>query len=234
MAMRYAVYFAPRPATALAAFGREWLGRDAETGEALPPPGYVNGEADWWKAITDSPRRYGFHATLKPPFRLAPHCSLDELVATLFSLAAELRAFPLPPLATAKIGTFLALVPGVGSADLQSLADRCVTALDGFRAAASEQELARRRAAPLSLRQQELLARWGYPYVLDEFRFHMTLTGDLADEVDRQRARVLADAALAPFRRETVAVEDLCLFRQMEPAAPFTVLERIPLGRAGS
>ena len=43
-------------------------------------------------------------------------------------------------------------------------------------------ELERRRKAGLSAAQEKMLLRWGYPYVLDEFRFHLTLTGRLQPE----------------------------------------------------
>ena len=71
MAMRYAIYYAPDPASALWLFGSSVLGYDARTGRNVPllaPAGISL--ADWEMATTD-PRRYGFHATLKAPFRLA-------------------------------------------------------------------------------------------------------------------------------------------------------------------
>jgi hypothetical protein len=41
----------------------------------------------------------------------------------------------------------------------------------------SEAQLARRREGGLTPAQDALLLRWGYPYVMEEFRFHITLTG---------------------------------------------------------
>jgi hypothetical protein len=47
----------------------------------------------------------------------------------------------------------------------------------------TEEELTRRRKAELTPEQDKLLVDWGYPWVLDEFNFHFSLTGSL-DSVD--------------------------------------------------
>jgi putative phosphonate metabolism protein len=234
MPARYAVYVAPAPSTALAALGRQWLGRDVESGADLPPPACINGAADWWQTITRAPRRYGFHATMKPPFVLAPGRSRDELHDALRELAEATTAFALPPLELTEIGSFLALVPGAPCDALTALADDCVIELDSFRAPPSDAELARRRANSLTERQSLLLERWGYPYVLDEFRFHMTLTDGIADPAERKRAILLLAEMFAPACREPLQVDDLCLFLQPEPEMPFTLLERMPLGPVSS
>jgi hypothetical protein len=200
----------------------------------LPPPACINGAAAWWQSITEAPRRYGFHGTLKPPFALAPGCELDELRAALSRLAQTARAFSLPSLELTEIGHFLALVPSDPCDALTDLADTCVTELDEFRAPPSESELARRRASRLTERQSLLLQRWGYPYVLDEFRFHMTLTDSIADGTERRRAIQLLSEMFAPACREPMPVDELCLFEQPEPEAPFTILERIPLRAASA
>jgi putative phosphonate metabolism protein len=234
MSPRYAVYVAPAPSTALAALGRQWLGRDAETGAELPPPTWINGAAAWWRSITDAPRRYGFHGTMKPPFVLAPGRDADELREALSRLAQSARAFSLPGLELTEIGSFVALVPTQSSDALTELADDCVTELDEFRAPPSESELVRRRASRLTERQSLLLQRWGYPYVLDEFRFHMTLTDGIADGAERGRAIQLLTAMFAAACREPMPVEDLCLFMQPRPDTPFVILERIPLRPASA
>jgi len=92
---------------------------------------------------------------------------------------------------------------------------------------ASAAELARRRAAGLTQRQDTLLLRWGYPYVMEEFRFHLTLTGkldaDLAETVQRYLVRTLAPVLPAPFR-----VEDLCLFGE-DDQGRFHLIDRFAL-----
>ena len=172
---RYAVYYLPEPG-ALARFGASWLGWDVASGTpAAQPP--VDG-CDLAEA-TATPRKYGFHGTLKPPFRLAAGRDEASLQNAVSNLAARLETVNLESLRVAALGKFLALVPGGDASALSELAFTTVRDLDAFRAPPSEAELLRRRASGLSARQDELLLSWGYPYVGEEFRFHMTLSGKL-------------------------------------------------------
>ena len=188
---RFAVYFAPPEDSALGRFGADWLGWDAATGRARAGPelpGLPRPRAE----LTEVPRRYGFHATLKAPFRLADGRDAAGLDAALAALAAGRAAFELPRLALTALGAFLALAPAAASAPLAGIAAACVTELDGFRAPLTEADIAR-RAAGLDGVEAAHLRRWGYPYVLDRFRFHLTLTGPLAPA-----DRAAAESALAP------------------------------------
>lgn len=163
---------------AFATFGAAWLGWDVDRGMPVP---HLEADVDL-DAITATPRKYGFHGTLKPPFRLAEGTTAEGLLQAVADLAATAPPVTLEALKIAQIGSFLALVPAGGTEGLAALAGRIVTELDHFRAPAREAELARRRKAGLSARQDELLLKWGYPYVLDEFRFHLTLSGSLDPE----------------------------------------------------
>jgi putative phosphonate metabolism protein len=185
---RYAVYYTPPPGP-LADFGAAWLGWDIASGRAVPhaPAGYAD-----LPRLTETPRRYGFHATIKPPFTLAPGTDVEALTDAVAALAASLPPARADGLRLSRIGPFLALVPAGDSAQIDALAAAFVTGLDGFRAPQSETDLARRRAAGLSPAQEAHLIRWGYPYVLDEFRFHMTLSGSLSDTEAEGMERVLA------------------------------------------
>lgn len=207
---RHAVFWAPPAGSPLARFGAAWLGWDAETGEPAPHPDMPGLPAPV-SDITQTPRRYGFHGTLKPPFRLAEGTDLAALDRAVAALAAGHAPFAAPPLAPARIGSFVALVPSAEAPDLAALAARAVTELDRFRAPAAEAELARRRAAGLSPRQEAQLRRWGYPYVLDEFRFHLTLTGALPPEAAGAVHHALA-ALTAPFCAGPMEVREICLF----------------------
>lgn len=183
--VRYAIYYLP-PEGPLAAFGAEWLGWDVARGRPVPQP-EVPGIAE----MTAAPRKYGFHGTLKPPFRLAERTDAEGLMAAVERLAASRAPVRLDALEVGAMGHFLALVPRGEAGGLRDLAGACVAELDGFRAPPGAAELARRRKAGLSARQEEMLARWGYPYVLEEFRFHMTLTGRLSPaELTRAKAEV--------------------------------------------
>ena len=170
---RYALYFAPA-ARGLHRAAASWLGWDAEAGCAVAQP-----EVEGIAAATATPRKYGFHATLKAPFRLAEGARAEDLAAAVAALVAQLRPVPLDGLALTRIGPFLALTPQGDDGPLNALAAQVVEGLDPFRAPLTEAEMARRNPDRLTPRQRALLDAWGYPYVLDEFRFHMTLTGAL-------------------------------------------------------
>ena len=100
--------------------------------------------------VTAEPRLYGFHATLKPPMRLAAGCEWATSWRPPRRLADRIAPFDLPPLAVQDVFGFLALRETVPSPPLQALADACVEHLDPFRAPPSEAELARRRRANLT------------------------------------------------------------------------------------
>lgn len=170
---RFAIYYLP-PEGALADFGAAWLGWDAIRGrEAVQP--HVPGLDD----ATMTPRKYGFHGTLKPPFRLAEGVTFDDLSTAVGAMARRTAPAEAEGLALTPLGRFLALTPVGDITGIARVAEVCVRALDAFRAPASEDELARRRKAGLNPAQEANLATWGYPYVMQEFRFHMTLTGRL-------------------------------------------------------
>jgi putative phosphonate metabolism protein len=220
--LRHAIYFVPSVDDALWAFGNAWLGRNPETGAELPVP------ADAVAPIAE-PRRYGFHATLKPPFALADGATEAVLAAALDAFARDRQPFVAPGLVVARIGRFVALVPGGSAPALHALADDCVRVFDRFRAPATREETARRLRADLSPRQRALLERWGYPYVFEEYRFHMTLTGPLDDPTTaefEERLRALAAPALAP----TLAVREIAHFVEPEPGADFRLRRRYRLG----
>jgi putative phosphonate metabolism protein len=227
---RYAIYFAPEPGSALARFGAQWLGYDVATGAAVPQPALAAINAERLRAITAEPRRYGFHATLKPPFALAEGHTAEALDAAVTALARGGTVFTAPSLRLASISGFWALTLSAPCRPLHALADRCVRDLDPFRAPPSAEELARRRRANLTPRQDELLSRWGYPYVMDEFRFHMTLTTRLDATEGAMVARTL-EPVVAPLCREPLVIDALSLFHQPSHETPFHLVQRYPLGK---
>ncbi len=235
-AARYAVYFAPEAASAFWRFGCAWLGRDPETGAAPARPRLSEPvAADWDDAslgeITASPGNYGFHATLKPPFRLAVGRSLPELEAAAEAFAGQQRPFVCPNVRVAALGRFIAFRLATDSAGMQALAAAAVEHFDAFRAPQSEAELAKRRGDGLSGRQEALLRAWGYPYVFEEFRFHMTLTGSIADGARRARlATALDGLAAAAGAAGPMAAAGVALYEQQAPGAPFRLIRRLPFG----
>lgn len=227
---RYALYYAPRPEEALAVIASQWLGCTPAAGRAHRLPLSSGLDPRRMAEITAAPRRYGFHGTLKPPMALIDEVSETDFLAAVGRFAASQRAFNAPALALAELSGFLALVPTGRSPELHDLADHCVIEFDEFRRPADEDELARRRAAGLSPRQDELLLRWGYPYVLEEWRFHLTLTGRLPDGAERTVVTNILRQRFSHLVDRPLPVRDLCVFRQAAPDQAFTVLERFKLG----
>lgn len=223
--MRLAIYYAPAAADPLWAAASRWLGRDAETGAAVAQP-LVPDIA----ALTASPRLYGFHATLKPPMRLAT--AYHQLIEDAAGLARSMAPFNLPPLEVGDIKGFLALREAVPSPALHALADACVVGLDRHRAPAEASELARRRAGALPPEQEAMLVRWGYPHVLQTWFFHMTLTRRLSPE-EAARTRPAAVAHFAEALRLSRRVDALTVFTQIADGAPFLVAERLAFGARG-
>ena len=227
---RYALYYAPRAEEELAVAAGQWLGWNPEGGRARPRLVSSLFSPDRLAEITAEPRRYGFHGTLKPPIVLADGMSEPDFLAAVGTFAATQRPITVPSIELAELSDFLALVPAQRSIELNDLADRCVVEFDEFRRPAGDEELARRRAAGLSPRQEQLLLRWGYPYVLEEWRFHLTLTGRLPDAAERKAVRELLAQRFSGFLGRPLQVRDLCIFRQSTPERPFTVLARFRLG----
>jgi ribose 1,5-bisphosphokinase len=204
MSARYALYYAPAAGSAWASFGAQWFAR----------------EEAWLR----EPRRYGFHATLKAPFRLRPDSRLEDLIAELDAFTRSDRAFAIPAMRVSRLDGFYALTPAAPEPRLDRLAAQCVKRFDRFRAPLSAQELDRRRRVPLTRQEEALLARWGYPFVLGEFRFHLSLTGVLAEAEDFE-VPGLPEAPLA--------IDAVSLFEEPAPGAQFRELHRSPLCRRG-
>lgn len=204
---RYAVFFTPEPG-ALADFGAAWLGWDSAAGRACAHPdvpGLPTPVAD----LTARPRKYGFHGTIKPPFRLATGTDAAGLQAAVAAFCAGAVPVTLHGLRIARIGGFVALVPDGPADALAALAAAAVEALDTFRAPPTDAEIARRNPDRLTARQRAMLTRWGYPYTHDEFRFHMTLTGPLgarADGVCAALDRVVTPLIPRPFRVDALTL----------------------------
>jgi putative phosphonate metabolism protein len=221
MSTRYALYFAPAQASPWWIFGAAWLGRDECDGTTLTQPAVELMGADELHEITAEPRRYGFHATLKAPFRLADGCSFDALVARIKALAVTLQPLALGPLQVATLGNFVALVPSAAPAELATLASACVTELDDLRAPLSAADLLRRQATHLDAREQELLQRYGYPYVLERYRLHFTLSGPV-DAATAQRVRqAVAESVTQLNALAPLVLDRLCLFVEPAPGQAF-------------
>ena len=228
MTARYALYLVPPADTALWNRACRWLGRDPESGDLPQQPGMPGFSPDALREITKTAAGYGFHGTLKAPFHLAAGVDEREVMHRAERIAETAHRFTMPPLRVADLNGFLALRPDGEDASLNALAEQVVVTTDDLRAPMDAGELARRNAAGLDARQRELLERWGYPYVLDQFRFHMTLT---------RRLDAAEDAKLRPWLegwfRDALAAGphavDLGVFVQPSAAADFVLRRRFRL-----
>ncbi|UWQ91667.1 DUF1045 domain-containing protein [Rhodobacteraceae bacterium M382] len=192
---RYAIYYVPGADAPWSRFATQWLGWDMALGQPVPHPDIADLDIS---PLTETPRKYGLHATLKPPMRLAPNHSADALRAACETLAKSRAPVTLDGLQLTRIGRFLALGAIGDTSDLNRLAAACVTELDQYRAAPSKEEQTRRVRPNMSQAHLANLAQWGYPHVLDHFRFHITLTGKLPKPRLLQVETLLKDR-LAPL-----------------------------------
>jgi putative phosphonate metabolism protein len=226
--MRYAIYFTPPADDPLTRRASHWLGRDAISGDMLAQPIIEAFSGATFSDLTSDPRRYGFHATMKAPFELADGVTEAELVDALDGFAARQTSFALPSLVLGQLGQFFALVPGAHSPELQMLAADCVTVLDRFRAPLGESDIARRRPERLTPSERRNLMAWGYPYVLDDFRFHMTLTGPV-ERGDQPAMRAAIERHFADLLGQRRDIDALALFLEPSRGAPFILKHMVPL-----
>jgi len=208
--------------------GSQWLGRCAQSDLVLPQPVLAGMAPDTFMRLTQAPRRYGWHATLKAPFSMAEGTDPIGLQAAFANMEVALASPILLDVEVAQIGSFLALVPVRRSPDLQALAAACVRQLHAYAAPLTQSELSRRRQGGLSQRQENMLQEWAYPYVMEEFRFHMTLTGPLDGLPASQRSEIVAHARqwFAPLRSQGLAVDAVSWFVEPSAGANFRFVER--------
>jgi putative phosphonate metabolism protein len=220
---RYAIYYTPEPSSDLDRFGAELLGYDATTGEDLAFPDGILQQAPDWREQTRDPRKYGFHATLKAPLSLVPGKTEAELLAACEAFARTARPIPAIEPIVGSISGFIAVLPVEPSAELEQLAADCVSEFDSFRAPLAAEDRARRNPSMLTPRQREYLDRWGYPYVMQDLRFHMTLTGRLPPARHEPVLTMLKDRFSA-LGLKTLAIDRIALFRQDDADSRFRIV----------
>jgi hypothetical protein len=217
---RYAIYYIPD--LPLFQIGSDWLGWNSQSGQET-----LLSADD--RRITDRPRKYGFHATVKPPFLLASHSTQGELQDAFHAFCATSSPATGGTLKIARIGRFLAMTQDVQSNEVTELAASTVSHFDKFRAPLSDKDIEKRRQRRLTPQQDELLLRWGYPYVMQEFKFHMTLTGWLAaNEIDAIEQR--ANTRFQEFIGQPLSIASLALLGEDRDSGHFHVVDKLSLG----
>jgi len=228
--MRYAIYYTPPRDAALTRAAAAWLGRDVFAGEAVPHPQAGRLSLAELAFHTAAARRYGFHATLKAPFQLAPGCGEGELIAAFHHFASGIEPLVLPRVEARVLSGFIAIVPSDRDAALDHLAGEAVRIFEPFRAPMTDADFLRRNPENLTPNQIKHLQMWGYPYVFDEFRFHMTLTGRV-DEGEREKLMSAARGYFSAHLDRPLEIASIALFVEPEPGAPFVVRAFSGLGR---
>ena len=227
MTERFAIYYAPSATSDLWERAATWLGRDSSDGDLFDGP--VAGiDRDRLLNLTQSANRYGFHATLKAPMALVEGASEADLRTELSQFASEHQPLDLGKPRLASLDGFLALLVE-DNEDLQDLAAHVVERFDAFRAPMSAKDRAARVSRNLSERQIELLDGYGYPYVFDEFRFHMTLS-DRLSEADATDIAQAASTWFAPVLDAPLLLDRLALYHEPDVGKPFSRIADFKLG----
>ncbi len=225
---RFAIYFAPEIGSNLHTIGSQWLGRDSSSGQSIKQPNIKGISSNYFFSVTKTPRLYGFHATLKAPFRLNKRFTLKDLRSKIQRLSALSEPFSVN-LKVQKLGNFIALMMDPNERKMQNLASKLVKNLDQFRAPLHQEEIAKRRMSNLTNSEDENLLAWGYPYVLNDFRFHMTLTERIQYRSDQE---FIINAASSHFSKSldtAIMVNSVSLFFQENSKANFLQIEQFPL-----
>ena len=216
---RYAIYYIPD--LPLFQIGSDWLGWNSITGQETTL------SADH-RRITDRPRKYGFHATVKPPFSLASKSTQVALQDAFQTFCATVSPATGGTLKISRLGRFLAMTQDVQSNEVTELAASTVSHFDKFRAPQSDQDIAKRRQRRLTPEQDALMLRWGYPYVMQEFKFHMTLTGPLQnDEIDAIEHD--ANTRFREFLGQPLKIASLALLGEDSDSGRFHVINKLSL-----
>lgn len=225
---RYAIYYTPHPASPLWALGSSWLGRDAMSGQSLQRPEMPRLSRINLDRLTADPRRYGFHATLKAPFEAAGAGAEEGLLELLEAFTLRRSAFDVH-LEVAALGNFLALRLAEPSKPMDELHRDCVCDFDGYRKPISDEDLARKRRARLTPEQDARLLQWGYPYIFDDFHFHMTFTSRIASRASLEPIREALETLLSAHLAVPHRIEGIGLFGQVDRDNPFHLVQWFPL-----
>jgi len=227
---RFGIYFTPAEESSLARAAEQWLGRDIWSPACITTPYLPGISEERTRELLRPPRHYGFHATLKPPFRVAINTKEEQIMQRLTRFADNRKSFTLPPLQLQLMSDFFCLRPASDCRELFLLAAEIVQHFDDLRLPPTKDEFMRRRAAGLSSNQEMMLQAWGYPYVMNEFRFHLTLTGKTTEQEERDKLTLALSDFFPAELRQSVELDTLALFVE-EDSSPMYCLATFPLQR---
>jgi hypothetical protein len=232
MPARYALSYVPEKDSPLSNFGREWLGRDIDTAEELEQHQVPGVAKERLKELTHWRRSDGLHGVLKPPFHLNPGSSFNGLMDTAHLFAQFLEQVEIPQLEVNIIGKFVALTPTIASRQLVELASDCVRVFEGYRKPIMVDVDSRYRHDKLTVYQKRMLKHWGYPYVMEEFRFFIPLTDRIEDDEERNLITKAITKISKPVLKQPLSIRELTVLGQISRQDPMRIVTRIPFGRA--
>ncbi len=231
--MRYAIYHTPDRYDPLAMAASNWLGRSAFGDPANTPVLPENWTAERHSDLVRDAKRYGFHATLKAPFSLAKTVREQDLFDHFAALKLPAADIVIPSLVLRQIDGFFALVAEHPNDILNAFAGVLVREFDKFRAPLTADEIARRHPDSLSDQQRSHLEHWGYPYVFDEFFFHMTLTSRVHG-TEAQEVRTILEQHFAAYLGKPYSISHIAIFVEPAPSMDFSIRSIRPVHNSHS
>ena len=179
---RVAIYFLPKKNSSLENFGKNLLGRDINKKKKISltrrQKYFINRGFTYFDELKDyceQPAKYGFHATLKAPFRLKRNVKTKNFYDVISHIAAQHSRFKIKGLKIVYSKKFTFITSRKPNKLLINLENDLVKHLDTFRAELNKTEIKKRIPDSLTFKQNKYLKEWGYPFVFDQFKFHMTL-----------------------------------------------------------
>ena len=179
---RVAIYFLPKKNSSLENFGKNLLGRDINKKKKISltrrQKYFINRGFTYFDELKDyceEPAKYGFHATLKAPFRLKRNVKTKNFYDVISHIAAQHSRFKIKGLKIVYSKKFTFITSRKPNKLLINLENDLVKHLDTFRAELNKTEIKKRIPDSLTFKQNKYLKEWGYPFVFDQFKFHMTL-----------------------------------------------------------
>lgn len=227
---RYAIYFSPEDNSELELFGATVLRRraaDASEWENPEIPVEFPSSSCWKKRVI-RPANYGFHATIKAPFALAGNHTAEQLHHDLEAFCRKRQPIPLEGLIPTRTTRYDALALSSQPEALKALAADSVQEFEKYRAPLTEQDIKRRDPSSLSARENRYLTQYGYPYILDDFNFHMTLSG--ANDHNDAAYLVWLKSLYQAMVSETPVLDRLCIFYQPNRDTAFVRITEFKLG----
>ena len=183
---RFAIYYAPTKGSGLEEFGKQWFGWDPLDAKFINKKQRINYLNRFGiknlKNIDKNvliAKKYGFHGTLIPPFKLNKNYSTNTLFKKTEDIAKKFKKFKFYKFKLKIINNFYAFIQNKKNSDINKLSNRLVKELFKFRSPLTKKEIDKRNPSKLSKLQLNILYKWGYPYLMTEFNFHMTLASEV-------------------------------------------------------